>query len=133
MKTRIIILLTIITQSIKAQYDPFLKINVNLGENINTYINSTTTFDIYASSLLGNNIVRYEWDINGDDVTDNITTVPQLIYTYYSTGTYRVKVIAYDNQENSSYSCINVIVNQGNGIPSKIPSLEARICNPKQC
>lgn len=60
MKTRIFILLLIISQSIKAQYDTFLKINVNLGENINTYINSSTTFDVYASSLLGNNIIRYE-------------------------------------------------------------------------
>lgn len=125
-----VIFFTVISGSVNAQYDPFLKINVNLGEDINTFVNSITTFDVYASSLLGNHIVRYEWDINGDDTIDVITTESKLMYTYYSTGTYRVKVIVYDNQENSSYSCINVIVNQGSGIPTKVPSQTFQAITP---
>ena len=122
-RIRLIVMFAIlaINQIAQAQYDPFLKINVNLGENLNTYINTATMFNVYASSLLGNYIVSYEWDMNGDDVTDITTTVPQVSYNYSSIGTYRVKVVVHDNQANSSYSCLNVIVNQGVGTPSKIP------------
>lgn len=56
--------------------------------------------------------------------------MPKLIYTYYSTGTYRVKVVVFDNQENSSYSCISVIVNSGTGIQSKIPSQVLQATTP---
>ncbi len=58
------------------------------------------------------NAVSYEWDFNGDGVTDGITTRPDTSYTYNSVGSYRVRLIAVDsstcNIRDTSYITIKV-------------------------
>ena len=39
----------------------------------------------------------YEWDFDGDGVTDLVTTSPTAPYTYNSVGTYKVRLIAVDS------------------------------------
>lgn len=41
--------------------------------------------------------LTYEWDFDGDGVTDNITTTPGATFTYNAVGIYRVRVIAVDS------------------------------------
>jgi gliding motility-associated-like protein len=39
----------------------------------------------------------YEWDFNGDGITDQITTTPNADFTYTSVGNFRVRLIAVDS------------------------------------
>jgi gliding motility-associated-like protein len=43
------------------------------------------------------NAVTYEWDLDGDGVTDRITTAPNTSYTYMAVRNYRVRLIAVDS------------------------------------
>ncbi|TCZ73755.1 PKD domain-containing protein [Flaviaesturariibacter aridisoli] len=58
------------------------------------------------------NAVTYEWDLNGDGVTDQTTTQPNIQYTYNAVGSYRVRLIAVDpnscNVRDTSYVNIRV-------------------------
>jgi len=52
----------------------------------------------------------YEWDFDGDGVTDLITTSPTASYTYNAVGTYRVRLIGVDsascNVRDTSYTMV---------------------------
>ena len=54
----------------------------------------------------------YEWDYDGDGITDDIQNGPQGAYTYNNTGTYRVRLIAVDssscNIRDTAY--LNIVV-----------------------
>jgi gliding motility-associated-like protein len=58
------------------------------------------------------NAVTYEWDLDGDGVTDIITTTPNTTYTYNQIKTYLVRLIAVDsascNIRDTSYIHIKV-------------------------
>ena len=126
MKRYIIILKVLfltLGSGVKAQtlYDPTLLIKVELGDDINTFVNTSTTINVYASSLEGNSIIRYEWDMNGDDISDITSTTSQINDSFNTYGTCRVRVDVFDDKGNSSYDCMLVTVNQGIGTPSRVP------------
>jgi gliding motility-associated-like protein len=58
------------------------------------------------------NAVTYEWDFDGDGVTDQITQTPNVSYTFTSIRNYRVRLIAVDsascNVRDTSYVTIRV-------------------------
>jgi gliding motility-associated-like protein len=58
------------------------------------------------------NAVTYEWDFNGDGITDQVTTQPNASYTYTAISNYRVRLIAVDsascNIRDTSYMTIKV-------------------------
>ncbi|WP_460572447.1 DUF7948 domain-containing protein, partial [Flaviaesturariibacter terrae] len=74
------------------------------------------------------NAVTYEWDFNGDGVTDQTTTDPSSSYTYTSAGTYRARLIAVDpnscNVRDTSYVNIRV------GVVKATPDFVFRKLNP---
>jgi gliding motility-associated-like protein len=65
------------------------------------------------------NAVTYEWDFDGNGVTDGITNGPDTSYTYTVIGTYRVRLIAVDssscNIRDTSY--INIKVGDLQALP----------------
>ena len=58
------------------------------------------------------NAVTYEWDFNGDGITDGITNKPDTFYTYNAIGSYLVRLIAVDsstcNLRDTSFITIQV-------------------------
>ncbi|RYD91898.1 MAG: PKD domain-containing protein, partial [Sphingobacteriales bacterium] len=58
------------------------------------------------------NAVTYEWDLNGDGVSDQTTNTPDAQYTFTAAGTYHVRLIAVDsnscNLRDTSYVNIRV-------------------------
>ncbi|WP_460572402.1 DUF7948 domain-containing protein, partial [Flaviaesturariibacter terrae] len=74
------------------------------------------------------NAVTYEWDFNGDGVTDQTTTDPSSSYTYTSAGTFRARLIAVDpnscNVRDTSYVNIRV------GVVKATPDFVFRKLNP---
>ena len=61
-------------------------------------VNQPITFDASASRDPDGQIVKYEWDFNGDGVFDQTTTASTVSYTYAASGTKSVTVRATDNE-----------------------------------
>jgi hypothetical protein len=61
-------------------------------------INQPVTFDASSSFDPDGQIVKYEWDFNGDGIFDQTTTTPTTTYTYTTSGTRTVTVRATDNE-----------------------------------
>ena len=74
------------------------------------------------------NAVTYEWDFNGDGVTDTITNVPNSSYIYNAIGTYHVRLIAVDanscNLRDTSFVNIKV------GVLKATPEFTVRKLQP---
>lgn len=63
----------------------------------NARVNQPITFDASASRDPNGQIVKYEWDFNGDGVFDQTTAAATVSYTYATAGTKTVTVRATDN------------------------------------
>ncbi len=61
-------------------------------------VNQPITFDASGSRDPDGNIAKYEWDFNGDGLTDQTTTNATVSYTYTASGTKTVTVRATDNE-----------------------------------
>ncbi|TCJ14635.1 hypothetical protein EPD60_10745 [Flaviaesturariibacter flavus] len=74
------------------------------------------------------NATSWEWDLDGDGVTDHTTTVPNISFTYNAVGTYKVRLIAIDpnscNVRDTSYVHIRV------GVLEAKPDFSFRKLNP---
>ncbi|MCX6098871.1 MAG: PKD domain-containing protein [Candidatus Bipolaricaulota bacterium] len=64
----------------------------------NARVNQPLTLDASASRDANGQIVKYEWDFNGDGIFDQTTTEPTVSYTYATSGTKSITVRATDNE-----------------------------------
>ena len=66
-------------------------------------------------------IKKYEWDVDGDGVTDFETDVGALSHTYNSNGTYRPRVRVIDGRNYTAYSqYLNVKVGEGPELAGRV-------------
>ncbi len=55
-------------------------------------------------------IMKYEWDFNGDEIFDNVTTQPKISYAYTEQGYYSLILKVTDNDNGSAIARINITV-----------------------
>ena len=120
--TIVFIVILLSNLNVNAQYDSSLNLILKADNDIKTFVNTATTIEIYASPISSNYIQRFEWDLNSDGLIDTTTIIPKLTYTYSTIGMFRIKITAYDNQGSSNSCSLNISVENGIGLPSKIPS-----------
>lgn len=70
----------------------------------------TVNFSATSSSDSDDNIINYEWDVDGDTKIDG--TGEEYEYTYQEAGIYNVVLYVEDSEDNQSEATIQVIVNE---------------------
>jgi len=68
----------------------------------------------------GDSVVRYAWDLDGNGIVDYQSDNGNADYTFNSSGTYTVKVTAYDSHNAASVWRFNVTVSEPAAAPSPI-------------
>ncbi len=86
------IILLLISSYVLAQEKMERQIIVDAGYKIITYTNQPTTFEAKAFSVDGEEIIKYEWDFDGDGTTELVSEKGKATYTYHNNGQYVVKV-----------------------------------------
>lgn len=138
MKTRLILFLLVtilLPPPLQADESQFVAVNAragtdrpptaNAGRDFITYVDLPAEFRGYGTAP-NDEIVRYEWDFDGDGVYDfqsaktGITT-----YAYDSVGTYRAVLRVTDSQGYIAKDSLKVIVDVGTGEQAVLPPVKA--------
>jgi len=81
----------------------------------NPTVGEAVTFDASGSSDRDGSILAYEWDFDGDGVTDLTRTEPLVTHSYSNPGTYVVTLTVSDYDGATVMTTKTVIVNTGDG------------------
>lgn len=91
-----------------------------------TYVGLPTEFRGYGTAP-DDEIVKYEWDFDGDGTYDFQSMETEMtLYVYNSIGTYNAILRIYDTQGNVATDTIKVIVRTGTGKQEYFPRSESK-------
>jgi hypothetical protein len=96
------------------------------GRDFITYVGLPTELRGYGTAP-DDEIVKYEWDFDGDGAYDfQSMETGMTLYVYNSTGTYNAILRIYDTQGNVATDTIKVIVRTGTGKQEYLPAVRVK-------
>lgn len=96
------------------------------GRDFITYVGLPTEFRGYGTAP-DDEIVKYEWDFDGDGTYDFQSMETEMtLYVYNSIGTYNAILRIYDTQGNVATDTIKVIVRTGTGKQEYFPAVRVK-------
>ena len=89
--------------------------HIEAVEKIITYTKIPTKFKVIASTPEMFDVIRYEWDFDGDGKSDMISKKPRVSHVYKKSGKYTAMVTAVWDDYNNGFTNIRVEVKKGKG------------------